>query len=338
MKGNWDKAPRIGLHEAWAELFINDKWSVKTGRQELVYGNHRLLGNVGWAQQARSHDALLLKFAANDLRVDFGGAFNQVQENLTGTGYDLNNYKAMVYAYFAKKLDNVHTHVLFINDAVERDDPDADLSWKHTIGGGATFKKDKFGINAAVYWQGGKTPTEAKISALLSEIKLSMNLDPVSIAIGGDFVSGNKSGSDKYGAFNTLFGTNHKFYGLMDYYLNIPADTDGGGLQDYYLSLKYAPSSKIDVQLFYHHFFTASSVINPITPSENLNKNLGGELDAVFSHKINSYIKLNLGASMYFPTFTTEQIKGGSEDRVNGWAWTMIAFTPELFNSGKKDK
>ena len=47
----------FGLHEGWAELFINDSISFKIGRQELVYDDHRLFGNLDWVQQARAHDA-----------------------------------------------------------------------------------------------------------------------------------------------------------------------------------------------------------------------------------------------------------------------------------------
>jgi len=50
------------LHEAWAEALLSDKISLKLGRQEIVYDDHRIFGNVGWAQQARSHDAFLFKF------------------------------------------------------------------------------------------------------------------------------------------------------------------------------------------------------------------------------------------------------------------------------------
>ena len=40
------------LHEAWGQIFLNDNFSVKLGRQEIKYDDHRIFGNVGWAQQA----------------------------------------------------------------------------------------------------------------------------------------------------------------------------------------------------------------------------------------------------------------------------------------------
>ncbi len=61
------------LHEAWAEILLTDTslknkaLSLKLGRQELVYDDQRLLGNLDWLQQARRHDAALLKYENKSL-------------------------------------------------------------------------------------------------------------------------------------------------------------------------------------------------------------------------------------------------------------------------------
>src|SRR5882724_3681211 len=64
---------KLGVHEAWAEIILANKkdtsfkrsavdyFSVKLGRQELVYDDVRLLGNLDWLQQARRHDAVVFK-------------------------------------------------------------------------------------------------------------------------------------------------------------------------------------------------------------------------------------------------------------------------------------
>lgn len=56
------------VHEAWAELLLTDTsdseqgLSVRLGRQELAYDDQRLIGNLDWPQQARRHDAAVLRF------------------------------------------------------------------------------------------------------------------------------------------------------------------------------------------------------------------------------------------------------------------------------------
>lgn len=80
---------RLMLHEAWADLTLAniadttirfrllDLMSVKIGRQELIYDDSRLIGNLDWLQQARRHDMVLLKTVHHGWQVDLGYAFNQ---------------------------------------------------------------------------------------------------------------------------------------------------------------------------------------------------------------------------------------------------------------------
>ena len=80
---------RLMLHEAWADLILAnkadttvkfkmfDQMSIKIGRQELIYDDSRLIGNLDWLQQARRHDMALLKTVHHGWQVDLGYAFNQ---------------------------------------------------------------------------------------------------------------------------------------------------------------------------------------------------------------------------------------------------------------------
>ena len=92
---------RLMMHEAWADVTLMnasdttiktkllDNLSVKIGRQELLYDDSRLLGNLDWLQQARRHDALVLKAMHKGWQVDLGAGFNQNNDNVgvTGTYY-----------------------------------------------------------------------------------------------------------------------------------------------------------------------------------------------------------------------------------------------------------
>ncbi|RYU96922.1 alginate export family protein [Emticicia agri] len=80
---------RLAVHEAWAELALANATdtsfkfkalqylSLKIGRQELVYDDVRLLGNLDWLQQGRRFDAALLKAQHKGWTLDLGGGFNQ---------------------------------------------------------------------------------------------------------------------------------------------------------------------------------------------------------------------------------------------------------------------
>jgi hypothetical protein len=92
---------KLGVHEAWAEITLADKddscfrhpavdyFAVKIGRQELSYDDQRLVGSLNWLQQARRHDAVVLKLVQKGWQVDLGAAFNQNTDafNYNGTFY-----------------------------------------------------------------------------------------------------------------------------------------------------------------------------------------------------------------------------------------------------------
>ena len=86
---------KLGLHEAWAEVNLLDSigLTLKMGRQELLYDDSRLLGNLDWLQQARRHDAAVFKINKAGWQVDLGLAFNQNTDafGIAGTFYAAGN-------------------------------------------------------------------------------------------------------------------------------------------------------------------------------------------------------------------------------------------------------
>ena len=101
---------RLSVHEAWGELVLANKhdsslghspveyFGIRAGRQELVYDDQRLLGNLDWLQQARRHDAVVLKLLDKGWQADLGAAFNQNTDafNYNGTSYTPANVPAYI--------------------------------------------------------------------------------------------------------------------------------------------------------------------------------------------------------------------------------------------------
>src|SRR6185369_7373456 len=96
---------RLSIHEAWADIILAnvkdsalsksavEYFSIRLGRQELVYDDQRLLGNLDWLQQARRHDAIVFKLLNKGWQVDLGAAFNQHSDAIgyNGTYYTPSN-------------------------------------------------------------------------------------------------------------------------------------------------------------------------------------------------------------------------------------------------------
>ena len=101
---------RFMLHEGWAELTLAnkadtnlkfklvDQLSFKIGRQELIYDDARLMGNLDWLQQGRRHDMALLKVLHHGWQVDLGYAYNQNSDavGVANTNYVPGNLPAYV--------------------------------------------------------------------------------------------------------------------------------------------------------------------------------------------------------------------------------------------------
>jgi hypothetical protein len=79
-----------------------------------------------------------------------------------------------------------------------------------------------------------------------------------SVTLWYDYLSGDSDpGDGEVGAFSTLFGARHRFYGRADYFLNIPEDTGGLGLRDAAVKVSFAPTPLLIINLDLHDFTTA---------------------------------------------------------------------------------
>jgi len=324
------------LHEAWAEALLSNKVSLKLGRQEIVYDDHRIFGSVGWAQQARSHDAFVFKYNPNENnRLDIGFALSSDSQSGTDILYsDVAGYKAFQYAWYHGKFDKFGLSFLLLNTGKEYLDTGANqtIDYMQTIGPRLTYKEGKFSANAATYFQTGKTVNNSvSASYFAGNIGYKVS-DEFSIAAGMEHLSGkdqNDTSSDVK-SFAPLFGTNHKFNGWMDYFY---VGNHGGsvGLNDINFTLAYK-KDKFSAKVIPHFFSTAADVYNGST---KMDANLGTEIDLTLGYKIANDINLSAGYSKMFATDTMQILKGGDKDENNSWGWIMFTFKPKLFSSAK---
>jgi len=351
------------IHEAWAEVSLVDTGKViknlsfKIGRQELVYDDVRLLGNLDWLQQARRHDAALLKFEHKGWMAHLGGAYNQNAERKSNTiyngvpnGYAASTngmgamYKSMQFLYVGKKLHFGNASFLFFKDDfskfhfaetdVNKTTPIYDRGvWsRYTVGAnlfGTAFRKLGFALSA--FYQGG----EYREGTSLDEYFLSASTSyavgrKLSVGPGVDITSGN-NGADptkKFQRFDPLYGTPHKFWGYMDYFY--VADGFGpNGLVNYYLKSKYKAKDNLTFTLDAHYFILPAAVTDQ--DGLEMDKALGTELDFVVNYSLTKAINLEGGYSTMFSTETmvSPKVKNVKRaDDVSTWAYLMISIKP----------
>ena len=103
-------------------------------------------------------------------------------------------------------------------------------------------------------------------------------------------------------AFDTLFATNHKFYGFMDFFLGIPGGatgTSGHGLVDLGGRFKIAPMKGISAMLDYHFFMTHKDVDDADGGDTRM---LGSEIDLTVKAKVNKFLTLVGGGGVMIPS------------------------------------
>ncbi len=334
----------FGLHEGWAEFSIKNIASFKLGRQEISYDDNRLLGNLDWVQQARSHDGMVVKIQKKNTMLHIGGVFNQSGEQLIGTTYQLKNYKALAYGWLNQKIDSGRTTMSLyaITDGISTDTSvthkPAVVFFRFTAGPVFTFKYKHFNGNLGAYVQTGKTISNKKILAYFANVYGEYTSKKINVGLGYDYLSGNNASknNDKYQAFHTLYPTNHKFYGHMDYFLDIPTDTKNGGLQDLYLRAQYKPKPKGMLGMDAHYFFLGNKVADVKNSGKYLKLPLGFEMDIYGSYKPLDFMTINAGYSFMIATSSMEGIKSGNKDAYNGWSFVMITLKPSLFKYEKE--
>ncbi|MFZ1789674.1 MAG: alginate export family protein [Saprospiraceae bacterium] len=337
----------MNVNQAWAQYTFDSGLGLRVGRQELDYDNARFLGDLSWAQQSRSHDALLLAYTKNTFTGHAGFAFNQNANTaeptkLLNNYYGLGgaNYKAMQYLWLNKKFSKGSVSALIFNDGKEA--ADSSVNYMQTLGLYGKFSLGKVQLETEAYVQTGKDVTKKDVSAYLLAFNAMYPVSKkVSFGVGMDYVSGTDvtKAATESNSFDPLYGTNHKFYGFMDYfYVGNPSALKGRnvGLVDPYVKLVLNPNPNNNIVAFVHSFRSPVDIYkggDATTPS--MSKALGTELDLVYTIKLSQGVSINLGYSQLFGTDSMAALKGGSKDQTNNWAWTMITFKPSFFKTEK---
>jgi len=254
------------------------------GRQRIILGNARFIGNVGWRQNEQTYDGVLAKsgnYGGLELLYGYVSGVNRIfgQENGTepsgaapnAATYDADSHLVNVsYSPCKGFASTAYAYLLDLGDGAV----------------GAANSSDTYGINCVVSYDnedglGGAAELEyarqsdnsattatADYSANYIKADVSGKMGIVGAGVGYELL-----GSDNGAAFRTPLATGHKFNGWADVFLTAPAD----GLQDLYAyaSVKCPKGIGPTVKVVYHSFESDAGSID-----------YGNELDVVAVQKL----------------------------------------------------
>jgi hypothetical protein len=296
-------ADNFDLHQGYLELgsVPGIGGAFKVGRQEMAFAEQRLIGSVNWTQQGRSFDgARYTTSSLERLKIDL---FAMKLREDSSSEQDWDSEFAGAYATVGlESAGSLDLYGLLTTDSREGQ------AGEFTFGG---------------LWKGAAGPVDMRlegslqtgerdgsdVSAFMVGARVGSQVhEDVNLTLWYDHLSGDSDpDDDEIGVFSTLFATNHAFYGLADYFLNIPAHTGGLGLKDAALKAIFSLSPKTGLKVDLHHLRT--------TEKGSLSTaSLANEIDLTLTHRLSSALTIMSGYSFVQAKDGMKELERLSED------------------------
>ncbi|NIN72237.1 MAG: alginate export family protein [Gemmatimonadetes bacterium] len=305
-------AELFDLHQGYADLGKTDGFTARLGRQSMGLADERLVGAVEWTNTGRAFDgvrvfgeykgvtwtAFWMNVAERDELLTVG-VHPQLNQGINDDGWFIGGFATRKFGDVTSELT-----ALFDRDAITEESYTLNLR-VHGRTGSVVYE------GAAAY-QGGPGR-----SAYFASGKAGLAIGRGTVAAQLDYLSGDSDTADaETKAFNTLYATNHKFYGYMDYFLDIPGQLDEAGLVDALLRGTLTTSQSTNVRLDLHRFLTAQK--------RNGERALGTELDLVGRWQIEQPATLEAGVGIFVPEDLASDLLSAFADGKNTTWWGYL--------------
>lgn len=330
------------LHQGYLEL--GGGWGTRdlvarVGRQEIIFGNERLVGAADWTNTARSFDGARVLLTPHGSTAGsepwtataFAATVEERGRKFGGTTAGTttppvpDHAVGGLYATRVIGSGSLETTALY----------DAGAHYRSYAGSNrATFDarlrqgaKHAIGFELEAAWQTGSQQYQATgtspvvnqdVNAWLAGAKLTRPAAEgrrVTGTLGVDVLSGDAKPADGgYSAFNTMFATNHPFYGLMDLFLDPAARTNDRGLVDAMATTAIALPPRTALKVELHHF----------APQAGDHAEIGWEGDFIAPVRISSAATIELGYTAFRAGPAAAAMGLGANGAWRHWAYLQL--------------
>ncbi len=315
-------ADRLDVHQAYLDWLPNDRLRIRAGRQELAFADERLIGPVGWVNVNRSFDGIRATLTAGEWEIDAFGAVLDEGAALLPTGLDPrgNNDNAPDRSLIGVWAANSTFDVFAIADRNVTEGGIRDID-RFTLGGYARETFGRFSARGTLAYQLGRQMSEFEVRQDIAAYLISGTIgyqfpgDPrATVRVQADVLSGDGTPQDRrFTGFNTLYATNHPFYGFMDFFLNLPRQTGFLGLVDIYASASVQPAPWL-LRADLHHLRLED-------PAPGGEQAVGMELDLTAVRPISPGFTVQAGYSLFNPSSAAEVAPVSLGDELLHWAY-----------------
>jgi len=326
------------LHQAYFDWEIGgSQWQFRGGRQELSYGEQRLIGVFGWDNVGRSFDAGRLRWQHRTWSTDFfWGRVLDVRRagpRSRAGDQDLSGF----YATSAPSNSTRRTEFygLFLHDGLrsrgELTTGALDTTRIYTAGVRYVSQPKtgwRFSVEHA--WQFGERGPDSHLAAMF--ISTLGHVWPgrwePRLQFEYDFGSGDDKPTDgKSREFHNLFPTNHIYYGYADLF-------GLRNIHDFRLTAATALHPKATFEFDYHHFLlaaprgpwkNAAGRVLGFDPTGQSGRDVGTELDFTLRLPVQKHAQFLGGYSLFFPGRFAERTRG-PENHKFAYLQTLFRF------------
>jgi hypothetical protein len=330
----FDDGGTFALHQGILEFGNAERGYVRVGRQEINYGNQRMIGALDWLMSGRSFDALRFHGIFGDkVEVDAFGSMVARQQNFVDdtvappvTVQNNGSYLAAVNAIYkhSAKL-YMEAYVLYRHD---RPISALTAALKNDIVSPGIYVTgvpvDGLKYTGELTLQGGKQFDLSFFAyAVSGDVQYTFDAK-VKPTIYGGFAYGSGASQDgKVNEFNNFFPTNHKFYGAADLFglrnlidghvaVGITAPNAPVGLKLEVFNMALAdPSAR----------WSNAPGITLGQSATNTTRNLGQEIDALVKWRFVQWASLSGGYAVFIPNQGAQNL---GHDVAAQWAYAMI--------------
>jgi hypothetical protein len=336
-KGDGPEADVLDLHQAYFTLGNHKEFplSLKVGRQELSYGEERLVGAFGWNNIGRVFDAAKVRWQNEWFGADFfvsrpvipeDGKFNVENDYDWFSGFYATSTKIpkhLLDVYFFSR--NSLSQAIAAERAPQFPQPSArDI---YTVGGRIKSLPGQVGnwdysVEGAYQFGNYRDRRLGAASPRLTQDAFMAVLQGgytfvdawATPRLGAEYSysSGDDNAHDgTHGTFDNLFPTNHKFYGYMDF-ISLQNIHDVRGI------FQLKPTPRVSMAVEGHGFWLANTHDNSYnvggaprggvatTPGNNYGINptysafVGAELDVIAGVAVTRFAQLEFGYGHFF--------------------------------------
>ena len=315
----------MDLRQAYVEFgdIEKNRIGVRAGRQELAFGDERLIGNSNWTNTARSFDALRGTVRHGGFRADlFAARVVKLQDGEFDWSTPGNNLYG-VYGGIEKLVPKATVEPYFFwrrQSALKTESGVAGISNFGTVGVRWVGKLPaNFDYATEMDRQAGSLGTDT-ISAWAGHWVVGKTLPNAHfkprVSVEYNYASGDHNSKDgTRGTFDQLYATAHDKYGLADQvgWKNIRNARAGVDLK---LARKWGLTGRYDAWWLadpHDALYSAASTVVARNTAGTAGSFVGQELDSVLAYTFSKYLQVSGGYGHIFPgTFLNNTTPGES--------------------------